>query len=152
MFFQKELQLAGHNVVEFGVVKKSILNILESNKKYFMLIYCSFNFKIISLQNKIYWNSKYPEVRRDLALLRSKRNLWKYLYHCTTTKNLLKTLIYLMSRWKSSWRGKIICISEFYHQDNSKNWLMLKLTKSWVNCKIFETELELLWDKFCSNQ
>jgi phenylalanyl-tRNA synthetase beta chain len=69
--FSEGLIGAGHNaLVEFGVVKKSILKHFGIKQEVF---YADFNWAIIikMISNKIKFTEipKYPEVRRDLALL-----------------------------------------------------------------------------------
>ena len=86
----------GHNtLVEFGVVKKSILKHFGIKQEVF---YADFNWdailKAISLKIKYTDIPKYPEVRRDLALLIDKGVTYDSIYAVAkkTEKNLLKNI------------------------------------------------------------
>jgi phenylalanyl-tRNA synthetase beta chain len=117
MFFQKGLIGAGHNaLVEFGVVKKSILKHFGIKQEVF---YADFNWAIIikMISNKIKFTEipKYPEVRRDLALLIDHNVTYDSIYSIAkqTEKNLLKKSIYLMFMKVICLTVKIICIKSY---------------------------------------
>ena len=82
-------------LVEFGTVKKSILKHFDIKQEVF---YADFNWNAIlkSLSNKIKFTEipKYPEVRRDLALLVDEKVAFEEVYNIArqTEKSLLKNI------------------------------------------------------------
>jgi phenylalanyl-tRNA synthetase beta chain len=137
----------GHNsLVEFGIVKKSILKHFGIKQEVF---YADFNWAVIikMISNKIKFSDipKYPEVRRDLALLIDHSVTYESIYAIAkqNEKNLLKE-VNLFDVYEGSKlpEGKKSYALSFIIQDNTKTLtdsqidrIMTKLQKS------FETEL-----------
>ena len=90
------LAIGNEIIVEFGTVRKSILKHFDIKQEVF---YADFNWNAIlkSLSNKIKFKeiSKYPEVRRDLALLVDEEVNFDAIYKVAqqTEKSLLKEII-----------------------------------------------------------
>jgi len=82
-------------LVELGTIKKSILKHFDIKQE---VLFADFNWNVIlkSLNNKIKFAEipKYPEVRRDLALLVDEAVAFEEIYNCArqTEKSLLKDI------------------------------------------------------------
>ena len=82
-------------LVELGTIKKSILKHFDIKQE---VLFADFNWNVIlkSLNNKIKFTEipKYPEVRRDLALLVDEAVAFEEIYNCArqTEKSLLKDI------------------------------------------------------------
>lgn len=89
------LQIGNDTLVEFGVVKKSITKYFDIKQEVF---YADFNWNLVlkQLTNKIKYVElpKYPEVRRDLALLVNTGIPFESIYNCArqSEKSLLKAI------------------------------------------------------------
>jgi phenylalanyl-tRNA synthetase beta chain len=89
------LQIGNDTLVEFGVVKKSITKHFDIKQEVF---YADFNWNLVlkQLTNKIKYVElpKYPEVRRDLALLVNTDIPFESIYNCArqSEKSLLKAI------------------------------------------------------------
>jgi phenylalanyl-tRNA synthetase beta chain len=89
------LEIANDTLVEYGVVKKSITKYFDIKQEVF---YADFNWNLIlkQLNNKIKYVElpKYPEVRRDLALLVGTDITFESIYKCVrqSEKSLLKSI------------------------------------------------------------
>jgi phenylalanyl-tRNA synthetase beta chain len=89
------LQIGNDTLVEFGVVKKSITKYFDIKQEVF---YADFNWNLVlkQLTNKIKYVElpKYPEVRRDLALLVNTDIPFESIYNCArqSEKSLLKAI------------------------------------------------------------
>lgn len=134
-------------LVEFGTIKKNILKQFDIKQEVF---FADFNWNSI-LKNisangiKFTEISKYPEVRRDLALLLDQKIEFSKIYDLAkdTEKNLLKKIdLFDVYQGKNLPEGKKSYAVSFTLQDNSKTLtdsqidkVMSKLTQS------FETEL-----------
>jgi phenylalanyl-tRNA synthetase beta chain len=116
---------SGHNaLVEFGVVKKSILKTFGIKQEVF---YADFNWDIIikTISSKIKYSDipKYPEVRRDLALLIDKNTTYDAIYSVArqTEKSLLKNInLFDVYEGEKLPEGKKSYAISFIIQDNSK--------------------------------
>jgi phenylalanyl-tRNA synthetase beta chain len=116
---------SGHNaLVEFGVVKKSILKTFGIKQEVF---YADFNWDIIikTISSKIKYSDipKYPEVRRDLALLIDKNTTYDAIYSIArqTEKSLLKNInLFDVYEGDKLPEGKKSYAISFIIQDNSK--------------------------------
>jgi phenylalanyl-tRNA synthetase beta chain len=116
---------SGHNaLVEFGVVKKSILKHFGIKQEVF---YADFNWDIIikTISSKIKYTEipKYPEVRRDLALLIDKNVTYDAIYSIArqTEKNLLKNInLFDVYEEANLPDGKKSYAISFIIQDNTK--------------------------------
>jgi phenylalanyl-tRNA synthetase beta chain len=133
-------------LVEIGVVKKSILKHFGIKQEVF---YADFNWSLVLklISNKIKYTEipKYPEVRRDLALLLDQTVSYESIYNIAkqTEKNLLKNInLFDVYEGKNLPEGKKSYALSFVIQDNTKTLeeeeidrIMTKLQKS------FEKEL-----------
>ena len=133
-------------LVELGVVKKSILKSFGIKQEVF---FADFNWalvlKMISTKIKYTEIPKYPEVRRDLALLIDQNVTYESIYSIArqTEKTLLKDInLFDVYEGQNLPEGKKSYALSFIIQDNSKTLtdvqidkIMNKLTKN------FETEL-----------
>ena len=140
------LGLGQDNLVEFGVVKKSILKHFGIKQEVF---YADFNWnlvlKLVSSKTKYTEIPKYPEVRRDLALLLDNEVSFDNIYKVArqTEKSLLKEIsLFDVYEGSNLPEGKKSYALSFIIQDNSKTLedtqidkIMSKLQKN------FETEL-----------
>jgi len=141
------LELGSSTLVEFGTIKKSVLKHFDIKQEVF---FADFNWnsilKHVSANNiKFTEISKYPEVRRDLALLLDKSvEFSKILELATKTeKGLLKEVdLFDVYEGKNLPQGKKSYAVSFILQDNTKTLtdsqidkVMSKLTQT------FETEL-----------
>jgi phenylalanyl-tRNA synthetase beta chain len=115
----------GNNVlVEFGTVKKSILKHFDIKQEVF---YADFDWNAVlkSISNKIKFVeiSKYPEVRRDLALLLDESVAFEEIYNIArqTEKSLLKEItLFDVYVGKNLPEGKKSYAVSFTIQDDSK--------------------------------
>ncbi|MFM2369515.1 MAG: hypothetical protein RL619_1825, partial [Bacteroidota bacterium] len=111
-------------IVELGVVKKSILKHFGIKQEVF---FADFNWalilKLISPKIKYTEIPKYPEVRRDLALLIDQNVTYDSIYNiaCKTEKSLLKDInLFDVYEGKNLPEGKKSYALSFTIQDNSK--------------------------------
>ncbi|MCA6423315.1 MAG: phenylalanine--tRNA ligase subunit beta [Flavobacterium sp.] len=111
-------------LVEFGTVKKSILKHFEIKQEVF---YADFNWnlilKLISTKIKFTDIPKYPEVRRDLALLVDQSVVFDAIYTIArqTEKSILKDInLFDVYEGKNLPEGKKSYAVSFTLQDNSK--------------------------------
>ena len=115
----------GNNVlVEFGTVKKSILKHFDIKQEVF---YADFDWNAVlkSISNKIKFVeiSKYPEVRRDIALLLDESVAFEEIYNIArqTEKSLLKEItLFDVYVGKNLPEGKKSYAVSFTIQDDSK--------------------------------
>ena len=137
----------GHNVlVEFGVVKKSILKHFGIKQEVF---YADFNWETVlkTIPNKIKYSeiTKYPEVRRDLALLIDQNVSYDSIYTIArqTEKSLLKDInLFDVYEGKNLPEGKKSYALSFILQDDSKTLTDAQIDKIMGKLqKNFETEL-----------
>ena len=137
----------GHNeLVEFGVVKKSILKHFGIKQEVF---YADFNWDVIikSISLKIKFNEipKYPEVRRDLALLVDQSVTYDAIYTIArqTEKSLLKEInLFDVYEGKNLGEGKKSYAISFIIQDSTKTLTDAQIDKLMGKLqKNFETEL-----------
>lgn len=141
------LELGSSTLVEFGTIKKSVLKHFDIKQEVF---FADFNWnsilKHVSANNiKFTEISKYPEVRRDLALLLDKSVEFAKILELAkkTEKGLLKEVdLFDVYEGKNLPEGKKSYAVSFVLQDNSKTLtdtqidkVMSKLTQT------FETEL-----------
>jgi phenylalanyl-tRNA synthetase beta chain len=111
-------------LVEFGVVKKHIIKHFDIKQEVF---YADFNWDLIikMISNKIKFQDipKYPEVRRDLALLVDQSVAFESLYKlaCQTEKSLLKHVsLFDVYEGKNLPEGKKSYALSFILQDTTK--------------------------------
>lgn len=137
----------GHNtLVEFGVVKKSILKHFGIKQEVF---YADFNWdliiKAISAKIKFTDIPKYPEVRRDLALLIDQNVTYDNIYTIArqTEKSLLKGInLFDVYEGENLPEGKKSYALSFTIQDSSKTLTDAQIDKIMGKLqKNFETEL-----------
>ena len=140
------LSIGRDAIVEIGVVKKSILKSFGIKQEVF---YADFNWatilKLISNKIKFTEIPKYPEVRRDLALLIDNGVTYESIYKIAkqTEKEVLKNInLFDVYQGDNLSEGKKSYALSFILQDNSKtltdeqiDTIMNKLKKN------FETEL-----------
>jgi phenylalanyl-tRNA synthetase beta chain len=112
------------NLVEFGVVKKHIIKHFDIKQEVF---YADFNWDLIikMISNKIKFQdiAKYPEVRRDLALLVDQSVAFESLYKLArqTEKSLLKQVnLFDVYEGKNLPEGKKSYALSFILQDTTK--------------------------------
>jgi phenylalanyl-tRNA synthetase beta chain len=133
-------------IVELGVVKKSILKHFGIKQEVF---FADFNWalilKLISPKIKYTEIPKYPEVRRDLALLIDQNVTYDSIYNiaCQTEKSLLKDInLFDVYEGKNLPEGKKSYALSFTIQDNSKTLTDAQIDKIMSKLqKNFETEL-----------
>lgn len=137
----------GHNaLVEFGVVKKSILKHFGIKQEVF---YADFNWDVLikSISSKIKFTEipKYPEVRRDLALLIDQSVTYDAIYEIArqTEKTLLKEInLFDVYEGNNLADGKKSYALSFIIQDNTKTLTDTQIDKIMGKLqKNFETEL-----------
>jgi len=137
----------GHNaLVEFGVVKKSILKHFGIKQEVF---YADFNWDIIikAISSKIKFTDipKYPEVRRDLALLIDQNVTYDNIYAIArqTEKSLLKRInLFDVYEGENLPEGKKSYAISFIIQDSAKTLTDAQIDKIMGKLqKNFETEL-----------
>ena len=124
--FAEGISIASANdtLVEFGSVKKSILKHFDIKQEVF---YADFNWNLIlkSIQNRIKFTDipKYPEVRRDLALLVDISTTFDAIYKVArqTEKVVLKDInLFDVYQGKNLPEGKKSYAVSFTLQDNTK--------------------------------
>lgn len=133
-------------IVELGVVKKSILKHFGIKQEVF---FADFNWalilKLISTKIKYTEIPKYPEVRRDLALLIDQNITYDSIYNIArqTEKTLLKDInLFDVYEGKNLPEGKKSYALSFTIQDNSKTLTDTQIDKIMSKLqKNFETEL-----------
>jgi len=128
-------------LVEFGTVKKSILKHFDIKQEVF---YADFDWNVVlkSISNKIKFVeiSKYPEVRRDLALLLDESVAFETIYSIArqTEKSLLKEItLFDVYVGKNLPEGKKSYAISFTIQDESKT--------------LTDTQIEKIMGKLQSN-
>ncbi|MFV8369840.1 phenylalanine--tRNA ligase subunit beta [Flavobacterium sp. LB2R40] len=134
-------------LVELGVVKKSILKHFGIKQEVF---YADFNWtlilKLISTKIKYTDIAKYPEVRRDLALLIDQNVSYESIFNIArqTEKTLLKDInLFDVYEGKNLPEGKKSYALSFTIQDNSKTLTDTQIDKIMSKLqKNFETELD----------
>ncbi|RTY88597.1 phenylalanine--tRNA ligase subunit beta [Flavobacterium sp. RSP15] len=133
-------------LVEFGVVKKSILKHFGIKQEVF---FADFNWalilKLISAKIKYTEIPKYPEVRRDLALLIDQNITYESIYNIArqTEKTLLKDInLFDVYQGQNLPEGKKSYALSFIIQDNSKTLTDAQIDKIMNKLQHhFETEL-----------
>ena len=111
-------------LLEFGTIKKSILKHFDIKQE---VLFADFNWNLILklISNKIKFTDipKYPEVRRDLALLVDNSVTFDTIYHIArqTEKSLLKDInLFDVYQGKNLPEGKKSYAVSFTLQDNTK--------------------------------
>ena len=140
------LGLGNDTLVEFGVVKKSILKHFGIKQEVF---YADFNWatvlKLMSSKIKFTEIPKYPEVRRDLALLLDQNVTYDSIYTIArqTEKSLLKDVnLFDVYEGQNLPEGKKSYALSFTIQDNTKTLEDAQIDKIMGKLiKNFETEL-----------
>ena len=140
------IAIGNDTLVELGVVKKSILKHFGIKQEVF---YADFNWalilKLISTKIKYTEIPKYPEVRRDLALLIDQNVTYESIYTLAkqTEKTLLKDVnLFDVYEGQNLPEGKKSYALSFIIQDNSKTLTDTQIDK--IMSKLqnnFETEL-----------
>jgi phenylalanyl-tRNA synthetase beta chain len=133
-------------LVEFGTVKKSILKHFDIKQE---VLFADFNWNLILklLSNKIKFTDipKYPEVRRDLALLVDKSVSFDKIYNIArqSEKSLLKEInLFDVFEGENLPEGKKSYAISFTIQDNSKTLTDSQIEKIMSKLQSnFETEL-----------
>ena len=133
-------------LVEFGTVKKSILKDFDIKQDVF---YADFNWDLILklLLNKIKFESipKYPEVRRDFALLLDKTVTFEEIYTIAkqTEKSLLKSVnLFDVYEGTNLPEGKKSYAISFVLQDTTKTLTDVQIDKIMIKLKnSFETQV-----------
>ncbi len=133
-------------LVEFGVVKKSILKYFDIKQE---VLFADFNWALILklLSNKIKYVEipKYPEVRRDLSLLLDDSVSFDAIYNIArqTEKSLLKDIsLFDVYQGKNLPEGKKSYAVSFTIQDNTKTLTDVQIDKIMGKLqKNLETEL-----------
>jgi len=137
----------GNNVlVEFGTVKKSILKHFDIKQE---VLYADFDWNTVlkSISNKIKFVEipKYPEVRRDLALLLNETVAFEDIYSIArqTEKTLLKDItLFDVYVGKNLPEGKKSYAVSFTIQDESKTLTDTQIEKIMSKLQInFQTQL-----------
>lgn len=140
------IEIGNETIVELGVVKKSILKHFGIKQEVF---YADFNWdlilKKISTKIKYIEIPKYPEVRRDLALLVDQNVTYESIYNIArqTEKSLLKDIdLFDVYEGQNLPEGKKSYALSFTIQDNSKTLTDVQIDKIMSKLqKNFETEL-----------
>ena len=138
--------IGNDNLVEMGVVKKSILKHFDIKQEVF---YAEFNWDLIikSLTNKIKFKAipKFPEVRRDFALLIDKSVAFDSIYKIArqTEKTLLKDInLFDVYEGKNLPEGKKSYAVSFTIQDTTKTLTDTQIDKIMSKLQSnFESEL-----------
>lgn len=138
--------LGQETIVELGVVKKSILKSFGIKQEVF---YADFNWALVLklISNKIKFSEipKYPEVRRDLALLIDQNVSYDSIYNIArqTEKTLLKDInLFDVYEGEKLPEGKKSYALSFTIQDHSKTLTDVQIDKIMSKLqKNFETEL-----------
>lgn len=139
--------LGGTKLVDFGTVKKSITKAFDIKQEVF---YADFNWNVVLklVGGKIKFTEipKYPEVRRDLALLLNESIQFDSIYKIArqTEKVLLKNIhLFDVYQGDNLPKGKKSYAVSFTIQDNSKTLTDVQIDKIMSKLqKNFETELE----------
>lgn len=138
------IAVGNETLVEYGTVKKSILKHFDIKQEVF---YADFNWalalKLISNRIKFADIPKYPEVRRDLALLLDENIAFDAIYRIArqTEKTLLKNInLFDVYQGQNLPEGKKSYALSFTLQDNAKTLtdeqidkVMGKLQKNFIN-------------------
>jgi phenylalanyl-tRNA synthetase beta chain len=140
------ISIGNETILEFGVVKKSILKHFGIKQEVF---YADFDWdtilKKISTKIKYVEIPKYPEVRRDLALLIDKNITYDSIYNIArqTEKALLKDInLFDVYEGENLPEGKKSYALSFTIQDSSKTLTDVQIDKIMSKLqKNFETEL-----------
>lgn len=137
------LYIGNECLVEFGTVKKSILKHFDIKQE---VLFADFNWeavhKLVSNKVKFAEIAKYPEMRRDLALLLDKDVTFENVYRIAklTEKSLLKNInLFDVYEGDKLPEGKKSYAVSFVMQDNSKTLTDVQIDK--VMSKIM-TQLE----------
>ena len=137
------LYIGSECLVEFGTVKKSILKHFDIKQE---VLFADFNWeavhKLVSNKVKFAEIAKYPEMRRDLALLLDKDQTFENVYRVAklTEKSLLKNInLFDVYEGDKLPEGKKSYAVSFVMQDNSKTLTDVQIDK--VMSKIM-TQLE----------
>ena len=137
------LYIGSECLVEFGTVKKSILKHFDIKQE---VLFADFNWeavhKLVSNKVKFAEIAKYPEMRRDLALLLDKDVTFENVYRVAklTEKSLLKNInLFDVYEGDKLPEGKKSYAVSFVMQDNSKTLTDVQIDK--VMSKIM-TQLE----------
>ena len=137
------LYIGSECLVEFGTVKKSILKHFDIKQE---VLFADFNWeavhKLVSNKVKFAEIAKYPEMRRDLALLLDKDVTFENVYRVAklTEKSLLKSInLFDVYEGDKLPEGKKSYAVSFVMQDNSKTLTDVQIDK--VMSKIM-TQLE----------
>jgi phenylalanyl-tRNA synthetase beta chain len=133
-------------IVEMGTVKKSVLKYFDIKQE---VLYAEFNWDLIIklLSNKIKFNPipKYPEVRRDFALLVDSATAFESIYNIArqTEKSLLKEInLFDVYEGKNLPEGKKSYAVSFILQDTTKTLTDTQIDKIMSKLQSnFETEL-----------
>lgn len=134
--FAEGIAIASGNdtLVEFGVIKKSILKEFDIKQE---VLYADFNWdlvlKLISLKIKFQDIPKYPEVRRDLALLVDEKVSFESIYNIATQteKSLLKEVnLFDVYQGKNLPEGKKSYAVSFIIQDATKTLTDAQIDKT----------------------
>ena len=146
--FAEGIALATGNdtLVELGIVKKSILKHFDIKQQVF---YADFNWnlllKLLSLKIKFQEIPKYPEVRRDLALLVDSNVSFDAIYNLAkqSEKTLLKSInLFDVYEGNNLPEGKKSYALSFILQDNTKTLIDSQIDKIMNKLKTaFESEL-----------
>ncbi len=146
--FAEGIAIASGNdtLVEFGIIKKSILKEFDIKQE---VLFADFNWdlvlKLISLKIKFQDIPKYPEVRRDLALLVDETVSFESIYTIAnqTEKSLLKEVnLFDVYQGKNLPEGKKSYAVSFVIQDASKTLTDAQIDKTIGKIKQnLETEL-----------
>jgi phenylalanyl-tRNA synthetase beta chain len=140
------IAIGNETIVELGVIKKSILKHFGIKQEVF---YADFNWDLIlkKISTKIKYAEipKYPEVRRDLALLVDQNVTYESIYNIArqTEKSLLKDIdLFDVYEGQNLPEGKKSYALSFTIQDNSKTLTDAQIDKIMSKLQInFETEL-----------
>ncbi|CAM4019163.1 phenylalanine--tRNA ligase subunit beta [Flavobacterium sinopsychrotolerans] len=140
------IEIGNETIVELGVVKKSILKHFGIKQEVF---YADFDWDLIlkKISTKIKYAEipKYPEVRRDLALLVDQNVTYESIYNIArqTEKSLLKDIdLFDVYEGQNLPEGKKSYALSFTIQDNSKTLTDVQIDKIMSKLqKNFETEL-----------
>ena len=140
------IEIGNQKIVELGVVKKSILKHFGIKQEVF---YADFDWDLIlkKISTKIKYAEipKYPEVRRDLALLIDQNVTYESIYKIArqTEKSLLKDIdLFDVYEGQNLPEGKKSYALSFIIQDTSKTLTDVQIDKIMSKLqKNFETEL-----------
>ena len=127
------LYIGSECLVEFGTVKKSILKHFDIKQE---VLFADFNWeavhKLVSNKVKFADIAKYPEMRRDLALLLDKDVTFENVYRVAklTEKSLLKNInLFDVYEGDKLPEGKKSYAVSFVMQDNSKTLTDVQIDK-----------------------